>query len=291
MTTIQYQKGNIFDSKAQVIVNTVNCEGVMGKGLALEFKQRYPDMFAIYQQDCKTGRLRIGRPTLYQKSTPWILNFPTKNKWRANSKLEYLEKGLEYFVANYQKAGITSIAFPKLGTQNGNLSWDDVGPLMAKYLSQVDIDVYIYIVDGDRHYQYGTEKVQDNSTIIWQKFNELALSLDRLQQEVLLSKRAAKKIVDRRAVAVFTSQADIDSIEELAQISRKQIKKYIHNQMYIMHKLPDIEKAGLSYSVKGKEAKPSTKKKPGTGKKKSNTSTTIGTLATSTNLLLLSPPL
>src|SRR5690349_9698591 len=132
MTRIQYQKGYIFDAKTQVIVNPVNCRGVMGKGLALAFKQRYPDMFVAYQQECKSGRLRIGQPTLYIKSTPWILNFPTKDNWKANSKIEYLEQGLEYFAAHYLEMGITSIAFPKLGTQHGRLSWDDVGPLMAK---------------------------------------------------------------------------------------------------------------------------------------------------------------
>jgi O-acetyl-ADP-ribose deacetylase (regulator of RNase III) len=153
MTHIQYQKGDIFDSKAQVIVNPVNCKGVMGKGLALAFKRRYSAMFTAYQQECKTGNLRIGNPILYRASIPWILNFPTKDDWRFPSKLEYLEKGLQYVVDNYKQEGITSIAFPKLGVQNGQLSWDDVGPLMAKYLSQLDIDVYIYISDGDIEYQ------------------------------------------------------------------------------------------------------------------------------------------
>lgn len=157
MGNIQYQKGDIFDSKAQVIVNPVNCKGVMGKGLALAFKQRYPEMFPVYQEECKTGKLRIGRPRLYKASTPWILNFPTKDNWKANSKLEYLEKGLEYFVANYKKAGIQSITFPELGAQNGKLSWDEVGPLMAKYLSGLDIEVHIYIAEGDREYYDDTE--------------------------------------------------------------------------------------------------------------------------------------
>src|SRR5579883_410325 len=164
MARIQYLKGDIFESSAQVIVNTVNCEGFMGRGLALAFKQRYPDMFSVYQQECKTGKLRIGRPTLYRASTPWILNFPTKNKWRANSKIEYLEKGLKYFVANYKEAGIKSIAFPKLGTQNGKLSWDEVGPLMAKYLSKLDIDVYIYIADGDKEYQAESDTIYQHNS-------------------------------------------------------------------------------------------------------------------------------
>lgn len=153
MPNIKYQKGDIFDSPAQVIVNTVNCKGAMGRGLALAFKERYPAMFQVYQKECKTGKLRIGRPTLYQNSSPWILNFPTKYHWRLPSKLEYIEKGLEFLVANYQKAGIKSIAFPKLGTQNGKLSWDDVGPLMVRYLCQLDAEVYIYIADGDIEYQ------------------------------------------------------------------------------------------------------------------------------------------
>src|SRR5947209_2191791 len=184
MVCIQYRKGDIFDSKAQVIVNTVNCEGVMGKGLALAFKQRYPAMFKIYQQDCKTGKLRIGRPTLYQESTPWILNFPTKDKWRFPSKLEYLEKGLVYVIANYKKAGIRSIAFPQLGAQNGKLLWDDVGPLMAKYLSQLDIDVYIYIAEGDTEYQYDAQWEIKTKEQVWKQFSELSLLIDRLRQEV-----------------------------------------------------------------------------------------------------------
>lgn len=153
MASIHYLKGDIFNSQAQVIVNPVNCKGVMGKGLALAFKQKYPEMFAVYERDCQTGKLRIGRPTIYQKSTPWILNFPTKNHWRNPSKLEYIEKGLAFLLEHYKKAGITSIAFPKLGAQNGKLSWDEVGPLMAKYLSQTDIDVFIYIAEGDQEYQ------------------------------------------------------------------------------------------------------------------------------------------
>src|SRR5437660_10363023 len=122
MTNIQYQKGDIFESNAQVIVNTVNCQGVMGKGLALAFKQKYPAMFNVYQQECRTGKLRIGKPTLYQKSTPWILNFPTKDSWHANSKMEYIEKGLEFLAAYYKNAGIKGIAFPKLDPLNGKLS-------------------------------------------------------------------------------------------------------------------------------------------------------------------------
>jgi len=232
MTRIQYQKGDIFDSKTHVIVNTVNCEGVMGKGLALAFKQRYPAMFKIYQQDCKTRKLRIGRPILYQESTPWILNFPTKDHWRFPSKLEYLEKGLEYVTANYKKQGIKSIAFPKLGVQNGKLSWDDVGPLMAKYLSQLDIDVYIYITEGDREYQHNVECEIKSEEQIWKQFSELALSADRLRQEVDLNARDAKKVAQWRESKEFQALSDIDNIDGLAKTSLKKIKDYINHQQF-----------------------------------------------------------
>jgi O-acetyl-ADP-ribose deacetylase (regulator of RNase III) len=236
MALIQYRKGDIFESNAQVLVNTVNCKGVMGKGLALAFKQRFPDMFEVYQQECKTGKLRIGRPTLYRESTPWILNFPTKDNWKANSKIEYLEKGLEYLVSHYKEAGINSIAFPKLGTQNGKLAWDEVGPLMVRYLSNLDINVYIYIADDDIEYQDDKEA----EAAIWKQFNGLALSAERLQQEVHLSARAAKKIVDSRKVVEFASLSDIIAIEGLAKGPLKQLKEYLHHQRYHVNELPGM---------------------------------------------------
>ena len=264
MAYIRYQKGDIFDSKAQVIVNTVNCKGVMGKGLALAFKQRYPGMFPVYQQECKTGRLRIGKPTLYKQSTPWILNFPTKNDWKLPSKLEYLEKGLEYLVGNYKKAGIKSIAFPKLGAQNGKLSWDDVGPLMARYLSQVDIDVYIYIAEDDKEYQYDPQRESDIKEKIWRQFSELALSQDRLIQEVQLSPREAKKLAQKRELMEFTSLADIEGIKGLAKVSLKKIKDYIAHQQYTKVELSGIPPTSTSHPQdKKKSSKVSrSRKKP-----------------------------
>lgn len=240
MAEIRYIRGDIFGASTQVIVNTVNCQGIMGKGLALAFKQRYPEMFPIYQQECKTGKLRIGRPSLYEKSTPWILNFPTKDSWKANSKIEYLEKGLEYFIKNYKKARITSIAFPKLGAQNGKLSWDDVGPLMAKYLSKLDIDVYIYIAEGDKEYQYNELSESRLEETILKSFNELALSQDRLRLEVALNQKDAKKVFLVRERAEFTTLSDIYTIEGLAKSSLKHLKDYFNIQQHPVKELPGI---------------------------------------------------
>ena len=118
---IEYIEGNIFNSPAQVIVNTVNTVGVMGKGLALSFKKRYPKMFEAYKKACDKHQLTIGKLMLYYAPDHWIMMFPTKESWRNPSKLEYLEAGLNKFVTTYAEKKITSIAFPKLGCGNGEL--------------------------------------------------------------------------------------------------------------------------------------------------------------------------
>lgn len=142
---IEYIEGNIFDSPAQVIVNTVNTVGVMGKGIALEFKKRYPEMFEKYKIACEKKLLAIGKLMLISAPDHMILLFPTKENWRFPSKLSYIEKGLIQFCNNYAQRGITSIAFPKLGCGNGELAWEEVKPLMEKYLKNLPIDIYIYL--------------------------------------------------------------------------------------------------------------------------------------------------
>lgn len=143
---IIYTNSNLFTSPAKVLVNTVNTVGVMGKGIALEFKKLYPDMFKQYQKFCEDGQLTVGKLWLYKSPNKWILNFPTKKNWRNKSKLEYLESGLKKFVENYRRLGITSISFPELGAGNGGLNWEtQVKPLMEKYLAKLPIRIYIHL--------------------------------------------------------------------------------------------------------------------------------------------------
>ena len=141
---IKYIEGDLFKSPAQVIVNTVNTVGVMGKGIALSYKNRYPEMFKKYQKVCDNKQLQIGKLMLWYGPDYWVLLFPTKKHWRNPSKLEYLELGLEKFINTYAEKQITSIAFPQLGCGNGELDWQDVRPLMEKYLKPLPIDVYVY---------------------------------------------------------------------------------------------------------------------------------------------------
>jgi O-acetyl-ADP-ribose deacetylase (regulator of RNase III) len=146
LPNIKLIQGNIFNSKLQVIVNTVNCVGVMGKGVALVFKLRYPNMFEKYQEYCKSKQIGIGKLWLYkgELDAPWVLNFPTKFHWKYPSKIEYIVKGLQKFVDTYQEKEITSIAFPLLGTHNGGLNKEEVLSLMYDYLGKCNIPIEIY---------------------------------------------------------------------------------------------------------------------------------------------------
>jgi O-acetyl-ADP-ribose deacetylase (regulator of RNase III) len=146
---LTYVKGNLFDSPAKVLVNTVNTVGVMGKGIAKTFKEIFPEMFARYVELCESKRFDVGNLWLYRTDNKWVLNFPTKKHWRNPSKLEYIEAGLEKFVATYSEQSITSIAFPQLGCGNGELGWEEVEPLMMRYLRPLPINIFIYLYDRD----------------------------------------------------------------------------------------------------------------------------------------------
>lgn len=157
-------KGDMFFARVQTLTISVNCVGVMGKGLASTAKYRFPDVYVEYQDLCRTGQIRPGKPYLYTResstfydlcdeelpsdqelSQTWFLLFPTKNHWRNKSSLEDIEKGLQWLLQNYQRLGIKSLAMPALGCGLGGLSWEQVGPLMCHYLSQMKILTPIYL--------------------------------------------------------------------------------------------------------------------------------------------------
>lgn len=147
---ITYVVGDIFRSPAKVLVNTVNTKGVMGKGIAKDFKAIYPEMFRAYLQLCEAKRFDIGQLQLYRSSNKWVLNFPTKRDWKHPSRPEYIEAGLKAFVNAYAKANITSVAFPQLGCGHGELDWaGQVQPLMEHHLAKIPIPIYIHLYHKD----------------------------------------------------------------------------------------------------------------------------------------------
>ena len=145
---ITYVVCDLFTSPARTLVNTVNTVGVMGKGIAKDFKTIYPEMFARYQELCEKGQFDIGQLWLYRTPNKWVLNFPTKKHWRSPSHPDYIEAGLKKFVDTYYIHGITSVSFPQLGCGNGELDWESqVRPLMEKYLDPLPFEIYIHLQD------------------------------------------------------------------------------------------------------------------------------------------------
>jgi O-acetyl-ADP-ribose deacetylase (regulator of RNase III)/uncharacterized protein YwgA len=141
--------GDLFASQAETHVNTVNCVGVMGKGVALEFKKRWPKMFEDYQRRCESKQVRLGEPYLYRDASgAAIINFPTKDHWRSPSRVADIERGLDYLVVHAKEWSIRSLALPPLGCGNGGLEWAEVGPLIYSKLHDVPFDVEVYAPFG-----------------------------------------------------------------------------------------------------------------------------------------------
>lgn len=141
-----YLTGDLLKSSAEVLVNTVNCEGFMGKGIAYQFKLRYPLNYLDYVKSCKSGQLRPGKLHYFKEGEKIIINFPTKDKWRAKSKMEYIESGLVSLKKLIIDLQIKSIAIPPLGSGNGGLIWSEVKKTIELALEDLadSVEIYIY---------------------------------------------------------------------------------------------------------------------------------------------------
>ncbi len=138
---LQLERGNLIDADVEALVNTVNCVGIMGKGIALQFKRAFPENFEHYKQACKRGDIEIGRVFITERrglgNPRYILNFPTKEHWRGRSRIDWIRAGLDDLIRVIKENRIKSVAIPPLGCGNGGLDWDDVRPLILDALSEV----------------------------------------------------------------------------------------------------------------------------------------------------------
>lgn len=162
---IIYKKGNILESKAEALVNTVNTQGVMGKGIALQFKNAFPSNYKIYQDICKNGSFQIGDLLIVEENglisgKKTIINFPTKTSWRKPSEYSYIEKGLEKLVQVIEEKKLNSIAIPPLGSGNGGLNWEIVKKMIEDKVSHLSIDVFIYEPNSQIKEKLKEERVQ-----------------------------------------------------------------------------------------------------------------------------------
>jgi len=151
---IETTRGNLLDAPVEALVNTVNTAGIMGKGIALQFKQAYPEMFRVYQKACKAGDVQLGRMYVHDLGgllggPRWVINFPTKGHWRSRSRLEDIDSGLRNLVDTIQRLQIRSIALPPLGCGHGGLDWAEVRPHIESALGALpDVRVLLFAPGG-----------------------------------------------------------------------------------------------------------------------------------------------
>lgn len=204
--------GNIFTSNCQTIVNTINCVGVMGAGIALEYRLRYPNMHEKYIYLCKEKKIDIGLLWIYKAEDKWILNFPTKRDWKYPSKIEYLEAGLSKFVSTYKERGIESIAFPLLGADKGGISQEESLSIIKHYLEPLDINIEIY--------KYSSNAKDD----LYEKTKEWLLSqeVDYISKSTKLRKNYVDKVVEAMKSDRF---CQLNQLGEVKGIGIKTLEK------------------------------------------------------------------
>lgn len=153
---LEFARGNLFEADVEALVNTVNTVGVMGKGIALQFSRQFPEIMPIYEAACKAGTLAVGTVQTIRLSRlsgmsgpQFIINFPTKRHWKGDSKIEYIESGLQSLRAEIEKLGISSIALPPLGCGLGGLEWTDVRSKIVESLGSLeDVRVLVFEPTG-----------------------------------------------------------------------------------------------------------------------------------------------
>ncbi|TSA24481.1 hypothetical protein D4R71_07005 [bacterium] len=201
--------GNILDSQAQTLINTVNCVGIMGKGIALEYKKRYPKMYKDYKLKCDKSLVKLGQLDIFKELFgPQIINFPTKQHWRSISKISDIKKGLEYLISKIDEWGVKSLAIPPLGCGNGQLDWVFVGPLIYEYLNPLDIPVFMYAPIGTPKEQLTPEflrnpenynkyyKKQEKTTFnnLWLVFVEIVNNISSNEYHIPIGRTIFQKI-------------------------------------------------------------------------------------------------
>lgn len=216
-------KGNIFMSKAQTLVNAVNTVGIMGAGIALEFRLRYPLMFEKYVDLCKKKQISIGKLWLFKAEDRWILNFPTKVDWKDDSKIEYLEEGLLKFVNTYKEKGITSVAFPVLGSNHGNIPEEESIRIMQNYLSKCDIPVEIYRYDPDSQ-----DDLYDSL-----KSKLLSMSVDEIKSKTGIQKQYAEKLLKVLYDDKIKNISRLTSVEGIGIRTLEKVFDYLFNRVKV----------------------------------------------------------
>jgi O-acetyl-ADP-ribose deacetylase (regulator of RNase III) len=215
--------GNIFNSKAGALVNTVNCVGAMGKGIALEFRRRYPNMFERYHQDCLQGKLKPGQIYAYPETDVLILNFAIKNHWKFPSKIEWIDASIRQFVIGYKQRNIRSVAFPWMGAMNGGIPLEQIQTIMRRYLRDgnlPDIEIEVYSFDPD-----ASDPLFETLKLIAAQPNPIELFSDSG-----LQKRAVESILNALQKPNTTSLYRLEESKVVGTTSINKLYKFLTDQ-------------------------------------------------------------
>lgn len=218
---IEFTKGDMFDVPVDVRVNTVNCVGVMGAGVALAFKNRYPDMFKDYQNACRDGRVRPGTLYIWKRLMgEWVINFPTKRDWRDPSRYEDILSGLDALRSYLREQGQISVALPALGCGHGGLDWSKVAPMIKDRLGELDARILVFEpADSLRAGQAAQDIPTEEQLIALETFGFKFVELSSRNEGAGLPARVLAKgdptLVTRRWVALLPSK-ELTEREKLA---------------------------------------------------------------------------
>jgi O-acetyl-ADP-ribose deacetylase (regulator of RNase III) len=225
---IEYTTGNILESKTTAVVNTVNCEGFMGKGIAYQFKLKYPENNEEYTKLCRNNEFHIGDIFLHNEDGKIILNFPTKDKWRKKSQYDFIEKGLETLKEKLQIGNIDSVSIPPLGCGNGGLKWEKVKLLIEDYLSELSsnkqILVYEPLYNSNQNFKKTIKKAPklSSSHILLMRFK---MNLNKFNKTRLQKSAYLNNIISGQDYFKFQGQ-NFGPYAHSIEILSKEIKEY-----------------------------------------------------------------
>ena len=241
---IEYKNGNIFLSDAEALVNTVNCEGHMGKDLAFQFKKKYPEMGKDYKRICELGELKPGKLHFFEENNKLIINFPTKNKWRAKSKIEYIEEGLITLKDELIQRNIKSVAIPPLGSGNGGLNWNEVKQSIENQLNEISAKIKIEVYEPSASVEETTLEPKTNLKTLYllyisEKLNDFKFSDLKKSVELL-------KVLSKNELDIPNLKREVNEIRKL--------KKYYNiednNELYSL-----VKNRIISESIENMEKK------------------------------------
>jgi len=234
---IRFIKGNIFDSDAKTLVNTVNCVGIMGKGLAKEFKIRFPDMYQAYVNACRRGELRSGRLFVHRDLMKTVLCFPTKDNWKGPSKYEFIDAGLKAIAENYEKWDLESLALPPLGTGLGGLDWKRVKELMIKFLGHLPMDIEVYEPTGDPSVRVAPKRQRRINGRV-----KLTLTLAYIGELIRLARKLLPKhvVLGRLLIQKLAFFAQVSGVPMKLKFSGYQYGPFDYNLKHVIDRLEGL---------------------------------------------------